>query len=107
MFKVIGILKRPEGTSFEEFRRWWFEEHAPKVKRWPGVVGYHVNMAVSPDEEFDGVAEVWFDSERSAREVFSTPEGRAARESATGGSGRSVIFVAEETVMVPLGSPPS
>lgn len=107
MFKVIGILKRPEGTSFEDFRRWWFSEHAPKVKRWPGVVGYHINMAVTDDEEFDGVAEVWFDSERSAREIFSTPEGATARESATAGSGRSVIFVAEETVMVPLSQPPA
>ncbi len=58
MFKVIGILKRPEGTSFEDFRRWWFPEHAPKVKRWAGVVGYHINMAVTDDEEFDGAATV-------------------------------------------------
>jgi uncharacterized protein (TIGR02118 family) len=107
MFKVIGILKRPEGMSVGEFRRWWFDEHAPKVKRWPGLVGYHLNMAVSDDEEFDGVAEVWFDSERSARDVFSTPEGAAARESALGGSGRSVIFVAEETVVVPLAEAPA
>ncbi len=34
MYKVIGILKRPEGMNIEDFRRWWLEEHAPKVKQW-------------------------------------------------------------------------
>jgi len=101
VYKVIGILKRPEGMAFDDFRRWWLEEHAPKVQRWPGLTAYNINLSLTGEEAFDGVAEVWFDSEESARRVFDTPQGSAARESATSGSGASVIFVAEEHVIVP------
>lgn len=101
MYKVIGILKRPDGMAFEDFRRWWLEEHAPRVQKWPGLSGYTINLALSGDEAFDGVAEVWFDSEESARRVFETPQGGAARDSATSGSAASVIFLAEEHVIVP------
>lgn len=101
MYKVIGILKRPEGMAFDDFCRWWLEEHAPKVQQWPGLSAYNINLSLTGEEAFDGVAEVWFDSEESARGVFDTPEGAAARASATSGSGAIVIFVAEEHVIVP------
>ena len=100
MFKVVGAIKRREGMSFEEFRRWWFEVHVPRVKQWPGLTRYHLNLAVSEDEEFDGVAEVWFESEQAARNVFDTPEGRAARSALDDDVARAVVFVAEEHVIV-------
>ena len=31
MFKIVGLIKRPEGTDFEAFKTWWLTEHAPKV----------------------------------------------------------------------------
>ena len=95
MFKVVGAIKRREGMSFDEFRTWWFEVHVPRVEKWPGLTRYHLNIAVSEDEEFDGVAEIWFDSEESARTVFDTPEGRAAREALAAAVARAVVFVAE------------
>ncbi len=36
---------------------------------------YHLTLAVSEDEVFDGFAEVWFASEQAARNVFDTPKG--------------------------------
>lgn len=66
MYKVIGILKRPDGMAFEDFRRWWLDEHAPRVQQWPGLTGYTINLALSGDEEFDGVAEVWCSRPRRA-----------------------------------------
>jgi uncharacterized protein (TIGR02118 family) len=96
----IGLLKRPEGMSVEEFRRWWLEVHAPKVKKWPGLKAYSVNLTLADDAPFDGVAEVWFESERQAREVFDTAEGQIARESATSNSSQIIILLAEEHVMV-------
>lgn len=29
MYKVVGLLKRPEGMQMEDFRRWRLEVHAP------------------------------------------------------------------------------
>lgn len=99
-FKVIGLLKRPAGMEIYEFRRWWLTDHAAKVRRWPGLTSYTINLAVSPDEPFDGVAEVWFDSEESAQRIFGTPEGAAARGSLDSGTGHSVVFLAVEHVIV-------
>ena len=50
MFKVIGIIKRPHGMDFDAFKTWWLTEHAPKVKKWPGLVKYHINLSTTPDQ---------------------------------------------------------
>ena len=31
--KVLGILKRPDGMTFEQFKKWWVEVHAPRVMK--------------------------------------------------------------------------
>lgn len=100
MYKVLGLLKRPEGMTVEEFRGWWLEEHAPKVKKWAGLKAYNINLTLADDAPFDGVAEVWFESEQEAREVFDTAEGQVARASATSNSSQIVILLAEEHVIV-------
>ena len=99
-FKVIGIIKRPQGMDFEAFKTWWLTEHAPKVRQWPGLVKYHINLATTPDQAFDGVAEVWFESRAAMEGVFGTPEGQRARNSATAGASNVVILATEEHVIV-------
>lgn len=102
MFKVMGILKRPEGTDFETFKNWWLKEHSQKVKKWPGLVEYRINMSTTPDQDYDGVAEVWFETREAMDAVFSTPEGELARKSATdgaAGSGLSILLTEEHTII--------
>jgi len=72
MYKVMGIIKRPEGMDFEAFKSWWLKDHAPKVKQWPGLKEYRINLCTTPDQAFDGVAEVWFES-REAMERARQP----------------------------------
>ena len=100
MFKVIGMIKRPTGMDFEDFRKWWLTEHAPKVRQWPGLREYRINLCTSPDQAFDGVAEVWFDTREAMDAVFGTPPGQRARESATRGASDIVILMTEEHVIV-------
>ena len=100
-YKVIGNLKRPDGMSFEAFKKWWLEVHVPRVKKWPGLVAYDVNFALNENEAFDGVAVVWFDSREAAENVFQTPEGINARSAAIAETSRNAIFLAEEVVIVP------
>ena len=71
MYKIIGILKRPEGMPFEEFKKWWLQEHAPKVKKWKGLSEYRINFSSTPDQRFDGVAEVWFKNKNDMDVVFA------------------------------------
>jgi uncharacterized protein (TIGR02118 family) len=100
MYKVIGILKRPEGMSLEAFHQWWLQEHATLVKKFPGLKKYAINLATSADQRYDGVAEVWFESKEALEKVFSTPEGQAARQSATSHSQEIVILFTQEHVIV-------
>lgn len=100
MYKLMGIIKRPDGMEFEDFKTWWLNEHAPKVKQWPGLVEYRINLCTTPDQEFDGVAEVSFETREAMESIFSTAEGKRARESATSGASGLCILMTEENVMV-------
>ena len=100
MFKVVGLIKRPEGMNFEAFKTWWLTEHAPKVKKWPGLVQYRINLCTTPDQDFDGMAEVWFKTRAEMDAIFSTPEGQTARGSATSGASQISILLTEEHVIV-------
>lgn len=100
MFKIVGLIKRPEGTDFEAFKTWWLTEHAPKVKRWPGLVRYSINLCTTSDQAFDGMAEVWFDTREAMEQVFATNEGRTARSGATAAAGDIHILMTEEHPIV-------
>ena len=100
MYKLIGILKRPEGMSIESFHQWWLQDHATLVKRFPGLKKYSINLSTTGDQRYDGVAEVWFETQQDLEKVFSTQEGQAARQSATSHSGELAILFTEEHVIV-------
>ena len=100
MYKLMGILKRPEGMEMDAFRRWWLEEHAAKVKQWPGLVRYCINLSTSDDQRYDGIAEVWFEKREDMDRIFETAEGQRARTSATDGASELEILLTEENVMV-------
>ncbi|MEQ8230910.1 MAG: EthD family reductase [Gammaproteobacteria bacterium] len=96
MFKIVGIIKRPAGMDFEAFKAWWLTEHAPRVQAWPGLVRYSINLATTPDQPFDGMAEVWFENRAAMEAVFETEAGRRARESATATASSIAILMTEE-----------
>ena len=100
MYKIIGILKRPEAVRMADFRSWWLQEHSTFVKKWPGLKRYAINLCTDGAQRYDGVAEVWFESKEDFEKVFSTPEGQAGRQSATNHSSEIVILRTEENVIV-------
>ncbi|HEV8715722.1 MAG TPA: EthD domain-containing protein [Candidatus Binatia bacterium] len=100
MYKLIGLLKRPAGMSLAEFHRWWLNEHALLVKRFPGLKKYVINLASSADQRYDGMAEVWFESKEDFEKIFSTTEGQTARQSATDHSSEIAILFTQEHIIV-------
>jgi len=84
MIKTFSLLKGRADWSREEFQRWWMEEHVPYAKKLPGLRRYNVCLThgstTHPDAPpFDGVAELWFDSEADLRHAwFESAEGKAA-----------------------------
>jgi uncharacterized protein (TIGR02118 family) len=100
MYKLIGLLKRPDGMSLEEFHHWWLNEHALLVKRFPGLKKYAINLAASADQRYDGMAEVWFESKEDFDKIFSTAEGQTARQSAASHSSEIAILFTQEHLIV-------
>lgn len=83
MVKLAALLKRPDGTTREEFQRWWLEEHTPLAKRFPRLRKYVVSLSIDgPFEEpaYDGFAELWFDNLDDLEYAFSAPESAPALE---------------------------
>jgi uncharacterized protein (TIGR02118 family) len=80
MIKVMALMKRKEGLSHEEFRKWLMDEHVAFARKLPGMRKYTCNVlrTETPDAPFDGVSEMYFDDEAAMAAAFSTDEGKAA-----------------------------
>jgi uncharacterized protein (TIGR02118 family) len=87
MIKVITLIKRKPDLTREEFSRYWREVHAKVALDFPGsrrirrYVQNHMMDAASLGDwpgavnaQWDGVAEVWFDSLDDLRATMSDPD---------------------------------
>jgi uncharacterized protein (TIGR02118 family) len=94
VIKLVFCLRRRAELSREEFQRYWRETHAPLVRERGAALGIrrYVQVHTLPpgtsaalaasraveDEEFDGVAELWWDSLEALAAAAATAEGRRA-----------------------------
>ena len=102
MLKVISLLKRKEGTSLEEFRKWALEEHPVLGKKLPGLRHYRMSVVLedNPDLPADAVSEFWFDDNEARLAAFATPEGKAAGADAAAHCSSRVHLLTEETILI-------
>ena len=93
MIKLVFCLRRLPHLSREEFQRYWLNSHGPLVRQLAPALGLKryvqvhtvtsaFNEAVrihrgAPDD-FDGVAELWWESVDEFARAGSTQEGREA-----------------------------
>jgi uncharacterized protein (TIGR02118 family) len=96
MIKLTFCLRRQPHLSREAFQRYWLETHAPLVAaraRTLGIVRYEqvhagfdaLNAGIQASrggpEPYDGIAEIWFDSEAAMAAAGQNPGAAdAARE---------------------------
>jgi uncharacterized protein (TIGR02118 family) len=94
MIRLVCLLRRKEGMSLEDFQSYWRNEHAPLVAshaRHMNVLRYvqvhalddPMNDAMAAarggmEPRYDGVAELWWDSEESLGEAMATADGERA-----------------------------
>ena len=91
MIKLIMCLYRRSDISREQFQDYWLNKHGPffqknaaamRAKRYvqshtietPLNEGMKSSRGLQP--AYDGVAEVWFESEEDLMEAMSSPEGQ-------------------------------
>jgi uncharacterized protein (TIGR02118 family) len=97
MIRIVFLLRRKPELSLAEFHRYWREEHGPLVashaQRIAALRYVQVHRLDDPVNEraaqarggmeppYDGVAELWWESEAALQQVLATPGGeRAGRE---------------------------
>jgi uncharacterized protein (TIGR02118 family) len=93
MIKLTFCLVRLPSLTREAFQHYWFNTHGPlvasvaktlKIRRYvqlhslPAEGNIGVRAARQAPPEFDGVAELWFDSLESMAENGRSPEAQAA-----------------------------
>lgn len=91
MIKLVFCLRRLPHLSREEFQKYWFENHGPLVKSKKDILKIRRYVQVhtidgpinegdraprNGPEPYDGVAELWWDSQEALQE--SSPEREAA-----------------------------
>jgi uncharacterized protein (TIGR02118 family) len=121
--KLVFCLRRRDGMSQEEFLAYWLEKHGPLVRSHAETLRIRRYVQLHPlegsaaadalrgvrhgPEPFDGVAELWFDSEE---DIAAAARSDAARTAATAllederrfiALERSPIWLHAEHVLVP------
>jgi uncharacterized protein (TIGR02118 family) len=98
MIKVMSLMKRKEGMPFDAFRNWILIEHVELARKIPGMRKYISNVlfAENPDAPFDGVSEMYFDSEQAMADAFATDAGKAAGGDAAAHCSNRFRMVCEE-----------
>ena len=118
MIKLVFCAHRLSHLSRAEFQRYWRDTHGPLVRRHAAVLRIRRYVQVhtldapvvsaplreirGAPEEYDGVAELWWDSLEDLAAVGATAEGRAAAEELLADErhfidhARSPLWVAEE-----------
>jgi uncharacterized protein (TIGR02118 family) len=95
MIKLVFMVRRREGITREEFQRYWKEEHAGLVKRHAEVLGIRRYVQThardtdlddvlagsrgSEPRQYDGVAELWWDSVDDLVQAAMSEEGQTAQ----------------------------
>jgi uncharacterized protein (TIGR02118 family) len=103
-FKFVVLINKQEGLSFEEFERYFFEEHVPYVLEIPGLRAYKVNVRHPDDEDalYDGISEFWFDDRAAFDAAMASPEVEATLADAATFLLPPQILLVDERVVIPF-----
>lgn len=95
MIKFVYCVRKKEGTSDEEFYRYWKENHGPLVKSFAETMGSlkyvqsHTIDTVLNEvgrevrgmrQAYDGITEVWFESAEALNAMLQTEQGKEANK---------------------------
>jgi len=96
MIKLVFMVRRREGITREEFQRYWKEEHAELVKHHAELLGIRRYVQThardtdlddalagsrgSEPRQYDGVAELWWDSIDDLVIAATSEDGQIAQQ---------------------------
>jgi len=119
--KITFCLRRLPHLSPQEFRRHWYEIHAPLVRKHQKAlrivryIQFHSDLGPLTEklrafrhspEPYDGVAEIWYESREALKALGKDPSARAASREVLEDEkrfvdlARSPIWIGEERVII-------
>ncbi len=114
MIKVVAMVKRKKGLTLEEFRRYWYEKHAPlalkvvpdEVRMTKYVHNYALPLAQGLEPPFDGIGELHYndmDALLRSNEWFFGEGGQILRDDELNfvDTSTRVALLVEEKIIVP------
>jgi uncharacterized protein (TIGR02118 family) len=103
-FKFMVLINKQEGLSFEEYERYFFEEHLLYVLEVPVLRAYKVNLRHPDDEDapYDGISEFWFDDRAAFDAAMASPEVEATLADAATFLLPPQILLVDERVVIPF-----
>ncbi|GGG29996.1 hypothetical protein GCM10007304_49740 [Rhodococcoides trifolii] len=98
MVKVVALINARADISKKEFSDHWRNVHHDLVWELPGLLRYVQNHALehTRDWPFDGMAELWFESNKAVSLAFSSPESEPMRADEKNFIGSMNWFLVEE-----------
>lgn len=120
---VMCVCRRPE-MSREQFQEYWRHHHGPLFQKFAETykarryvqshtnktpLNENVRKSRGMSQEYEGIAEIWWESEKDFIEAISSPEGQKLRtvfledEAKFVDFGRSAAFFTKEYVLVGAG----
>ena len=103
MIKAMILLKRRDDMSLQDFADWMLKEHVPLALKLDGLKRYQVNIATEADNDYDGVSELWFDSEEAMLAAYGTEHGKAVAADSMAHVKTRKRLVVEEHPFTPTG----
>lgn len=81
MFKLVQLLTRDPDLSHDEFVTYWHGDHAELAEQLPNLRKYSVSVPTKPAKSpYDGVAELYFESEDAMKAAFGSDEGHELQQ---------------------------
>jgi len=83
VIKMTILIHRKEDTSFEEFREYYEQEHAPLAEGMPDLRKYVVDFPTDPSEApYDAIAHLYYEDLAALGESFESETGQEVQADA-------------------------
>lgn len=96
MIRLFILIRRDPEETHEEFLHWWSDRHAKLAAKMPALRRYVLHEVTTGFEktlDWDGLAELHFDTVEASKAAFKSEEGRLTLEDAKGRGGARVMLL--------------
>ena len=102
MIKLMFLMKRKDGLSFDAFKKWLVEEHVVFARELPGLKKYTVNPLFEEDPSalYDAITALHFESASAMNDAFASTAGEAAGADVAVHCASTPRMICEEQLLV-------